>query len=147
MTKVRKYYLKICRKQEKNKQTKKIYVDKGPECGRAMQYPQRPPHPTTPAGTMGVPLHMPMQLLQPVHPMRFYIKDILGSRPAKSTPMPTLPSPNSSFTSLVSSYQMPGVQAHADPPHFLAPLRCCAGHRLWTRRLQEPSVPLPVVSE
>ncbi|XP_062330491.1 hematopoietically-expressed homeobox protein hhex [Osmerus eperlanus] len=64
----------------------------------------------SPAPTVSVPLYAPTPI-QPVHPTPFYIEDILGRNgsPASSTlfPMPTLPSPNSSFTSLVSPYRTP----------------------------------------
>ncbi|KAL6094764.1 hhex [Pungitius sinensis] len=69
---------------------------------------------------MSVPLYAPTPI-QPAHPTPFYIEDILGrtattSSPSSSAssccstpivPTPTLPSPNSSFTSLVSSYRTP----------------------------------------
>ncbi|KAM8836555.1 hematopoietically-expressed homeobox protein hhex [Spinachia spinachia] len=69
---------------------------------------------------MSVPLYAPTPI-QPAHPTPFYIEDILGrtattssSSPSASSccstpivPTPTLPSPNSSFTSLVSSYRTP----------------------------------------
>lgn len=68
---------------------------------------------------MSVPLYAPTPI-QPAHPTPFYIEDILGrtatttSLPSSSSssscstpiiPTPTLPSPNSSFTSLVSPYR------------------------------------------
>ncbi|XP_030630260.1 hematopoietically-expressed homeobox protein hhex [Chanos chanos] len=60
--------------------------------------------------TMNAPLYAPTPV-QPVHPTPFYIEDILGrnSTPSTSTvvPTPTLPSPNSSFTSLVPPYRTP----------------------------------------
>ncbi|XP_042590732.1 hematopoietically-expressed homeobox protein hhex-like [Cyprinus carpio] len=46
----------------------------------------------------------------PAHPTPFYIEDILGrnaSAPGPVVPTPTLPSPNSSFTSLIPSYRTP----------------------------------------
>uniref|UniRef100_G3PRQ0 Hematopoietically-expressed homeobox protein HHEX n=1 Tax=Gasterosteus aculeatus TaxID=69293 RepID=G3PRQ0_GASAC len=62
---------------------------------------------------MSVPLYAPTPI-QPAHPTPFYIEDILGRTAATSSPLttpivptPTLPSPNSSFTSLVSSYRTP----------------------------------------
>lgn len=72
------------------------------------------------APTMSVPLYAPTPI-QPTHPTPFYIEDILGrngptttssssSSISSSTPVvptPTLPSPNSSFTSLVSPYRTP----------------------------------------
>lgn len=72
---------------------------------------------------MSVPLYAPTPI-QPAHPTPFYIEDILG-RTATSTsttspssssssscstpiiPTPTLPSPHSSFTSLISPYRTP----------------------------------------
>uniref|UniRef100_A0AAY4ASV0 Homeobox domain-containing protein n=1 Tax=Denticeps clupeoides TaxID=299321 RepID=A0AAY4ASV0_9TELE len=64
-----------------------------------MQYQQHP-----------VPLYAPTPI-QPVHPTPFYIEDILGrtgtSAPSTALPAPTLPSPNSSFTSLVAPYRTP----------------------------------------
>uniref|UniRef100_A0A3Q0R0K1 Homeobox domain-containing protein n=1 Tax=Amphilophus citrinellus TaxID=61819 RepID=A0A3Q0R0K1_AMPCI len=73
-----------------------------------------------------VPLYAPTPI-QPAHPTPFYIEDILGrtatttstspsssSSPTSSSscstpviPTPTLPSPNSSFTSLISPYRTP----------------------------------------
>ncbi|XP_059180757.1 hematopoietically-expressed homeobox protein hhex [Centropristis striata] len=74
---------------------------------------------------MSVPLYAPTPI-QPAHPTPFYIEDILGrttsttatsSPPSSSSsssscstpiiPTPTLPSPNSSFTSLISPYRTP----------------------------------------
>ncbi|XP_030611335.1 hematopoietically-expressed homeobox protein hhex [Archocentrus centrarchus] len=75
---------------------------------------------------MSVPLYAPTPI-QPAHPTPFYIEDILGrtatttstspsssSSPTSSSscstpviPTPTLPSPNSSFTSLISPYRTP----------------------------------------
>ncbi|XP_008277557.1 hematopoietically-expressed homeobox protein hhex [Stegastes partitus] len=72
---------------------------------------------------MSVPLYAPTPI-QPAHPTPFYIEDILGrtttntssssssasSSSSCSTPViptPTLPSPNSSFTSLISPYRTP----------------------------------------
>ncbi|XP_044034285.1 hematopoietically-expressed homeobox protein hhex [Siniperca chuatsi] len=75
---------------------------------------------------MSVPLYAPTPI-QPTHPTPFYIEDILGrtattsstSSPSSSfssassscsapvIPTPTLPSPNSSFTSLISPYRTP----------------------------------------
>ncbi|XP_030255230.1 hematopoietically-expressed homeobox protein hhex [Sparus aurata] len=77
----------------------------------------------TAKGTMSVPLYAPTPI-QPAHPTPFYIEDILGrnatttSSPSSSSssssscstpliPTPTLPSPNSSFTSLISPYRTP----------------------------------------
>ncbi|XP_070708048.1 hematopoietically-expressed homeobox protein hhex [Pempheris klunzingeri] len=70
---------------------------------------------------MSVPLYAPTPI-QPAHPTPFYIEDILGrsattsaaSSPSSSSscstpviPAPTLPSANSSFTSLISPYRTP----------------------------------------
>ncbi|XP_053548391.1 hematopoietically-expressed homeobox protein HHEX [Bombina bombina] len=72
----------------------------------AMQYQ----HPTSSAMSLGVPLYAPTPL-PAVHPTPFYIDDILGRNSASSgspaVPTPTLPSPNSSFTSLVTTYRTP----------------------------------------
>lgn len=67
---------------------------------------------------MSLPLYAPTPI-QPAHPTPFYIEDILG-RTASATvtssssscstpavPTPTLPSANSSFTSLISPYRTP----------------------------------------
>uniref|UniRef100_A0A5F9C2C9 Homeobox domain-containing protein n=1 Tax=Oryctolagus cuniculus TaxID=9986 RepID=A0A5F9C2C9_RABIT len=79
-----------------------------------MQYP----HPGPAAAAAGVPLYAPTPLLQPAHPTPFYIEDILGRAPAAPTPTPTLPSPNSSFTSLVSSYRTPVYEPTPIHPAF-----------------------------
>ncbi|XP_041829925.1 LOW QUALITY PROTEIN: hematopoietically-expressed homeobox protein hhex [Melanotaenia boesemani] len=70
---------------------------------------------------MSVPLYAPTPV-QAAHPTPFYIEDILGrnttstisssssSISSSSTPVlpiPTLPSPNSSFTSLITQYRTP----------------------------------------
>ncbi|KAF7198695.1 hematopoietically-expressed homeobox protein hhex [Nothobranchius furzeri] len=71
---------------------------------------------------MSVPLYAPTPV-QPAHPTPFYIEDILGrtsttaalTSPSPSSsscsfpliPTPTLPSPNSSFTSLMAPYRTP----------------------------------------
>ncbi|KAM6951603.1 hematopoietically-expressed homeobox protein hhex [Aplochiton taeniatus] len=70
-----------------------------------MQYQHAAP------SAMSVPLYAPTPI-QPTHPTPFYIEDILGRNgtPPSSAPVvptPTLPSPNSSFTSLVSPYRTP----------------------------------------
>lgn len=55
------------------------------------------------------PLYAPTPV-PPVHPTPFYIEDILGRNGSTSSPLmpaPTLPSPNSSFTSLIPSYRTP----------------------------------------
>lgn len=81
-----------------------------------MQYPH--PGPAAAGGAVGVPLYAPTPLLQPAHPTPFYIEDILGRGPAAPTPTPTLPSPNSSFTSLVSSYRTPVYEPTPIHPAF-----------------------------
>lgn len=77
------------------------------------------------SGTMSVPLYAPTPI-QPAHPTPFYIEDILGRTAASShsspasaasaaaasssgpvVPTPTLPSPNSSFSSFISPYRTP----------------------------------------
>ncbi|KAJ6668940.1 hypothetical protein lerEdw1_007749 [Lerista edwardsae] len=74
-----------------------------------------------PPGPAAVPpLYAPTPLLQPVHPTPFYIEDILargGPMPAPPPP-PTLPSPNSSFTSLVASYRTPIYEPTPIHPAF-----------------------------
>uniref|UniRef100_A0A8D0GD36 Homeobox domain-containing protein n=1 Tax=Sphenodon punctatus TaxID=8508 RepID=A0A8D0GD36_SPHPU len=77
------------------------------------------------AGPLGVslPLYAPTPLLQPVHPTPFYIEDILGRAPhpmpaPPPLPPPTLPSPNSSFTSLVSTYRTPIYEPTPIHPAF-----------------------------
>ncbi|KAI1886934.1 hypothetical protein AGOR_G00200880 [Albula goreensis] len=78
-------------------------------------------HPVSSA--MSVPLYAPTPL-QPVtvHPTPFYIEDILGRNvtPTSSTvvPTPTLPSPNSSFTSLVPPYRTPIYEPTPIHPAF-----------------------------
>ncbi|NP_571009.1 hematopoietically-expressed homeobox protein hhex [Danio rerio] len=55
------------------------------------------------------PLYAPAPA-PPAHPTPFYIEDILGRTGSSSGPVvptPTLPSPNSSFTSLIPSYRTP----------------------------------------
>ncbi|CAB1344051.1 unnamed protein product [Coregonus sp. 'balchen'] len=81
-----------------------------------MQYQHSTP------SAMGVPLYAPTPI-QPVHPTPFYIEDILGRNetPAQSSavvPTPTLPSPNSSFTSLVSPYRTPIYEPTPIHPAF-----------------------------
>ncbi|CAO2585313.1 Hematopoietically-expressed homeobox protein HHEX [Lemmus lemmus] len=77
------------------------------------------PHPGPAAApAVGVPLYAPTPLLQPAHPTPFYIDDILGRGPAAPTSTPTLPSPNSSFTSLVSSYRTPVYEPTPVHPAF-----------------------------
>lgn len=71
------------------------------------------------AAAMSVPLYAPTPIQSP-HPTPFYIEDILGRNGATTTsssssssastpvvPTPTLPSLNSSFTSLISPYRTP----------------------------------------
>uniref|UniRef100_A0A3Q3J837 Hematopoietically-expressed homeobox protein HHEX n=2 Tax=Monopterus albus TaxID=43700 RepID=A0A3Q3J837_MONAL len=81
------------------------------------------PHPGAATNsTMSVPLYAPTPI-QPAHPTPFYIEDILGRTATTTTspsstssssscstpviPTPTFPSPNSSFTSLISPYRTP----------------------------------------
>ncbi|XP_061857665.1 hematopoietically-expressed homeobox protein HHEX isoform X3 [Colius striatus] len=88
-----------------------------------MQY--QPPG-AAPALGVGVPLYAPTPLLQPAHPTPFYIEDILGRGPTAAPaphslpapPPPTLPSPNSSFTSLVSPYRTPIYEPTPIHPAF-----------------------------
>ncbi|KAL7990484.1 hypothetical protein Chor_013914 [Crotalus horridus] len=75
-----------------------------------------------PSGSASLPpLYAPTPMLQPVHPTPFYIEDILG-RGAQGPPPPTLPSPNSSFTSLVASYRTPIYEPTPIHPAFSHPL-------------------------
>ncbi|KAL0964727.1 hypothetical protein UPYG_G00328110 [Umbra pygmaea] len=71
--------------------------------------------------SLGVPLYAPTPI-QPTHPTPFYIEDILGRNgtPTSSAvvPTPTLPSPNSSFTSLVSPYRTPIYEPTPIHPAF-----------------------------
>ncbi|KAJ8013653.1 hypothetical protein DPEC_G00032040 [Dallia pectoralis] len=80
-----------------------------------MQYQHTAP------SSLGVPLYAPTPI-QPVHPTRFYIEDILGRNgtptPCAVLPTPTLPSPNSSFTSLVSPYRTPIYEPTPIHPAF-----------------------------
>ncbi|KAL8187143.1 UNVERIFIED_CONTAM: hypothetical protein K2H54_034415 [Gekko kuhli] len=77
-----------------------------------MQYqPAGPP-------AAGPPLYAPTPLLQPVHPTPFYIEDILGRGAPGPPPPPSLPSPNSSFTSLVASYRSPVYEPTPLHPAF-----------------------------
>ncbi|XP_034994284.2 hematopoietically-expressed homeobox protein HHEX isoform X1 [Zootoca vivipara] len=79
-----------------------------------------------PPGPAALPaLYAPTPLLQPVHPTPFYIEDILGrgapgGHPHPAPPPPTLPSPNSSFTSLVAgaSYRTPIYEPTPIHPAF-----------------------------
>lgn len=75
-----------------------------------------------PSGSASLPpLYAPTPMLQPVHPTPFYIEDILG-RGVPGPPPPTLPSPNSSFTSLVASYRTPIYEPTPIHPAFSHPL-------------------------
>ncbi|MBN3290016.1 HHEX protein, partial [Polypterus senegalus] len=81
-------------------------------------------HPSSSAMNMNVPLYAPTPV-QPVHPTPFYIDDILGRSASSSSapvvPTPTLPSPNSSFTSLVSPYRTPIYEPTPIHPAFSHP--------------------------
>ncbi|XP_005991612.1 hematopoietically-expressed homeobox protein hhex [Latimeria chalumnae] len=86
-------------------------------------------HPTSSTMSVSVPIYAPTPI-QPVHPTPFYIDDILG-RSATSTstsvaPTPALPSPNSSFTSLVSSYRTPIYEPTPIHPAFPHPVALAA---------------------
>ncbi|XP_063818121.1 hematopoietically-expressed homeobox protein HHEX [Pseudophryne corroboree] len=78
-------------------------------------------HPSSPAMALSVPLYAPTPL-QPVHPTPFYIDDILGrniaSNGSPALPTPTLPSANSSFTSLVATYRTPIYEPTPIHPAF-----------------------------
>uniref|UniRef100_A0A8C6YGH2 Hematopoietically-expressed homeobox protein HHEX n=1 Tax=Naja naja TaxID=35670 RepID=A0A8C6YGH2_NAJNA len=76
-----------------------------------------------PSGSASLPpLYAPTPMLQPVHPTPFYIEDILGRGVPGPPPPPTLPSPNSSFTSLVASYRTPIYEPTPIHPAFSHPL-------------------------
>ncbi|CAH2322372.1 hematopoietically-expressed homeobox HHEX [Pelobates cultripes] len=81
-------------------------------------------HPSSPAMAVSVPLYAPTPL-QPVHPTPFYIDDILGRSGASTgthtLPAPTLPSPNSSFTSFVTAYKAPIYEPTPIHPAFTHP--------------------------
>ncbi|XP_034633002.1 hematopoietically-expressed homeobox protein HHEX [Trachemys scripta elegans] len=91
-----------------------------------MQYQHPASAPAAAAMGVSVPLYAPTPLLQPVHPTPFYIEDILGRgagappapHPLPSPAPPTLPSPNSSFTSLVSTYRTPIYEPTPIHPAF-----------------------------
>nr|QIZ03043.1 hematopoietically-expressed homeobox protein HHEX [Alligator sinensis] len=91
-----------------------------------MQYQHAAPAPAAAAMPVSVPLYAPTPVLQPVHPTPFYIEDILGRgaaappgpHPLPSPAPPTLPSPNSSFTSLVSAYRTPIYEPTPIHPAF-----------------------------
>ncbi|KPP78930.1 hypothetical protein Z043_101529 [Scleropages formosus] len=74
-----------------------------------MQY-QHHQGPAAMGVNVNAPLYAPTPV-QPVHPTPFYIEDILGRSGSPGSPAvlsaPTLPSPNSSFTTLVSGYRTP----------------------------------------
>ncbi|XP_075468886.1 hematopoietically-expressed homeobox protein HHEX [Ascaphus truei] len=78
-------------------------------------------HPTSSAMSVSVPLYAPTPL-QPVHPTPFYIDDILGrnatAHGSPAMPTPTMPSPNSSFTSLVATYRTPIYEPTPIHPAF-----------------------------
>lgn len=81
-----------------------------------MQYQHSAP------SAMGVPLYAPTPI-QPVHPTPFYIEDILGrnetlTQSSAVVSTPNLPSPNSSFTSLVSPYRTPIYEPTPIHPAF-----------------------------
>lgn len=81
-------------------------------------------HPVSSAMNANVPLYAPTPI-QPVHPTPFYIDDILGRSgtpmPNAAVSAPTLPSPNSSFTSLVSPYRAPIYEPTPIHPAFSHP--------------------------
>lgn len=83
-----------------------------------------------PAGpAAGPPLYAPTPLLQPAHPTPFYIDDILGrGAPGPPPPPPSLPSPNSSFTSLVASYRGPVYEPTPLHPAFSHHLAAAAAY-------------------
>nr|XP_056706163.1 hematopoietically-expressed homeobox protein HHEX [Euleptes europaea] len=101
-----------------------------------MQY--APPGPAA-----GPPLYAPTPLLQPVHPTPFYIDDILGSRGGPPPPPPTLPSPNSSFTSLVASYRTPVYEPTPLHPAFAHPLAPAYGAGPYGAAAGGPLYPFP----
>ncbi|XP_064815144.1 hematopoietically-expressed homeobox protein hhex-like [Oncorhynchus masou masou] len=81
-----------------------------------MQYQHSAP------SAMGVPLYAPSPI-QPVHPTPFYIEDILRrneplTQSSAVVSTPNLPSPNSSFTSLVSPYRTPIYEPTPIHPTF-----------------------------
>uniref|UniRef100_A0A8C5PDE4 Hematopoietically-expressed homeobox protein HHEX n=1 Tax=Leptobrachium leishanense TaxID=445787 RepID=A0A8C5PDE4_9ANUR len=89
-------------------------------------------HPGHSAMSLGLPLYAPSPL-QPVHPTPFYIEDILGRNavPHGSPAMPgatapTLPSPNSSFTSFITSYKAPVYEPTPIHPAFTHPAAALA---------------------
>ncbi|XP_042193051.1 hematopoietically-expressed homeobox protein hhex [Callorhinchus milii] len=79
-------------------------------------------HPTSSGASVNLPLYAPTPM-QPVHPTPFYIDDILGRNGTVHpttvvTPSPTLPSPNSSFTSIASPYRTPIYEPTPIHPGF-----------------------------
>lgn len=101
-----------------------------------------------PAGPpAGPPLYAPTPLLQPAHPTPFYIDDILGSRgaPAPPPPPPSLPSPNSSFTSLAaaSSYRSPVYEPTPLHPAFSHHLAAAYGAGAYGAPAGGPLYPFP----
>ncbi|OCT69961.1 hematopoietically-expressed homeobox protein hhex [Xenopus laevis] len=86
-----------------------------------MQYQQ---HRSSSSLGLSVPLYSPTPL-QPVHPTPFYIDDILGRNSSfngtSAFPAATLPSPNSSFTSLFATYRTPIYEPTPIHPAFTHP--------------------------
>ncbi|KAG8435202.1 hypothetical protein GDO86_013226 [Hymenochirus boettgeri] len=100
-------------------------------------------HPSSSALGLTVPLFAPTPL-QPVHPTPFYIDDILGrSNGHTAMPTPTLPSPNSSFTSLVATYRTPIYEPTPIHPAFSHPaLAASYGASTYTSPLYPFSRPM-----
>ncbi|XP_048844020.1 hematopoietically-expressed homeobox protein hhex [Brienomyrus brachyistius] len=88
-------------------------------------------HPVSSAMNANVPLYAPTPI-QPVHPTPFYIDDILGRSvtptPNAAVSAPTMPSPNSSFTSLVSPYRAPIYEPTPIHPAFSHPAALTAAY-------------------
>ncbi|XP_018414188.1 PREDICTED: hematopoietically-expressed homeobox protein HHEX [Nanorana parkeri] len=102
-------------------------------------------HSSSSAMGLSVPLYAPTPL-QPVHPTPFYIDDILGRNAAShgtsAMMTPTLPSPNSSFTSLVATYRTPIYEPtpiHPAFSHHPAALAASYG----SSTFQSPLYPFP----
>ncbi|XP_077206379.1 hematopoietically-expressed homeobox protein HHEX [Paroedura picta] len=95
--------------------------------------------------TAGPPLYAPTPLLQPVHPTPFYIEDILGrGAPGQPPPPPpSLPSPNSSFTSLVASYRTPVYEPTPVHPAFSHHLAAAYGAGAYGAPPGSPLYPFP----